>query len=256
MHASALRPSMWIVRIALSRPYTFVVLALLLFLAAPIMLLRTPVDIFPAINVPVVSVIWTYTGLVPTEMETRITSIYERALTTTVDNIEHIESQSLNGVSVVKVYLQPQANVDGAIAEVIAEAQATMKQLPPGITPPLVIRYDASTVPILQLGLGGKGLSEQQLNDLGVNFIRPQLATIPGAAVPIPYGGKIRQVMVDIDSHLLMANGLSPVDVVNAVNAQNVILPSGTTKIGRTEYNVAMNGTPSMVQALNEIPVK
>jgi multidrug efflux pump subunit AcrB len=247
---------MWIVRVALSRPYTFVVLALLLFLMAPVMILRTPVDIFPAINVPVVSIIWTYTGLVPSEMETRITSIYERALTTTVDNIEHIESQSLNGVSIVKVYLQPQANVDGAIAEVIAEAQASVKQLPPGITPPLVIRYDASTVPILQLGLSGKGLSEQQLNDLGVNFIRPQLATVPGAAVPIPYGGKVRQIMVDIDSQQLMAKGLSATDVVNAVNAQNVILPSGTAKIGTTEYNVGINGTPVSVEELNNMPVK
>src|SRR6202166_370599 len=253
---SALRSSMWIVRVALSRPYTFVVLALLLFLMAPVMILRTPVDIFPAINVPVVSIIWTYTGLVPSEMETRITSIYERALTTTVDNIEHIESQSLNGVSIVKVYLQPQANVDGAIAEVIAEAQSTVKLLPPGITPPLVIRYDASTVPILQLGLGGKGLSEQQLNDLGVNFIRPQLATIPGAAVPIPYGGKVRQIMVDIDSQQLYAKGLSATDVVNAVNTQNVIVPSGTAKIGATEYNVGLNGTPVTVDELNNLPVK
>src|SRR6201987_106323 len=251
-----MRTAMWIVKVALSRPYTFVVLALLLFLMAPVMILRTPVDIFPAINVPVVSIIWTYTGLVPSEMETRITSIYERALTTTVDNIEHIESQSLNGVSIVKVYLQPNANVDGAIAEVIAEAQATMKQLPPGITPPLVIRYDASTVPVLQLGLSGNGLSEQQLNDYATNFIRPQLATVPGAALPLPYGGKVRQIMVDIDSHELMAKGLSPMDVVNAVNAQSVILPSGMAKIGRTEYNVAINGSPSAVDALNHIPVK
>jgi multidrug efflux pump subunit AcrB len=247
---------MWIVRIALSRPYTFVVLALLLFLVSPVMILRTPVDIFPAINVPVVSIIWTYTGLVPAEMENRITSIYERALTTTVDNIEHIESQSLNGVAVVKVYLQPNANVDGAIAEVIAEAQATLKQLPPGITPPLVIRYDASTVPILQLGLSGQGLSEQQLNDLGANFIRPQLATVPGAAVPIPYGGKVRQIMVDIDSQQLTAKGLSATDIVNAVNAQNVILPSGTAKINSTEYNVGLNGTPVTVKELNDLPVK
>src|ERR1700674_2130153 len=247
---------MWIVRLALARPYTFIVFSLVLLLISPVMIIRTPVDIFPAINVPVVSIIWTYTGLVPSEMETRITSIYERALTTTVDNIEHIESQSLNGVSIVKVYLQPQANVDGAIAEVIAEAQSIVKILPPGITPPLVIRYDASTVPILQLGLSGKGLSEQQLNDLGVNFIRPQLATIQGASVPIPYGGKVRQVMVDIDSHQLMAKGLSPLDVVNAVNVQNVILPSGTAKIGRTEYNVGLNGSPSRVEALNHIPVK
>src|SRR6266496_2909252 len=211
---------MWIVKLALSRPYTFVVLALLLFLISPVMMMRTPVDIFPSINIPVVSIIWTFNGLVPTEMEQRIASIYERALTTTVGNIEHIESQSLNGVSVIKVYLQPQANVDGAIAQVTAEAQATLKQLPSGITPPLVIPYSASTVPILQLGLSGKGLSEQQLNDLGSNFIRPQLATVPGAAVPLPYGGKVRQSIVDIDSSRLKSEGLSPVDVVNAVNAQ------------------------------------
>ena len=247
---------MWIVRLALNRPYTFVVLALLLFLIGPVMLLRTPVDIFPEINIPVVSIVWTFTGLVPKEMETRITSIYERALTTTVGNIEHIESQSLNGVSVIKVYLQPQANVDGAIAEVTAEAQATMKQLPSGITPPLVIRYSASTVPILQLGLSGKGLSEQQLNDFASNFIRPQLATIPGAAVPLPYGGKVRQIMVDIDSSHLKSEGLSPLDVVNAVNAQNVILPSGTAKIDKLEYNVGLNGTPVTVQELNDLPIK
>ena len=247
---------MWIVRLALNRPYTFVVLAMLLFLAAPLVLLRTPVDIFPEINIPVVSVIWTYTGLVPSEMDRRITSIYERALTTTVANVAHIESQSLNGVAVTKIFLQPQANVDGAIAQVTAEAQATLKQLPPGITPPLVIQYSASTVPILQLGLSGIGVSEQALNDLGTNFIRPQLATIRGAAVPLPYGGKVRQVMVDIDSSQLEAKGLSPLDIVNAVNAQNVILPSGTAKIGTTEYNVGLNGTPASVQELNDLPVK
>src|SRR5246500_5625526 len=247
---------MWIVKLALSRPYTFVVLALLLFLISPVMMMRTSVDIFPSINIPVVSIIWTFNGLVPTEMEQRITSIYERALTTTVGNIEHIESQSLNGVSVIKVYLQPQSNVDGAIAQVTAEAQATLKQLPSGITPPLVIQYSASTVPILQLGLSGKGLSEQQLNDLGSNFIRPQLATVPGAAVPLPYGGKVRQIMVDIDSSRLKSEGLSPVDVVNAVNAQNVILPSGTAKIGTTEYNIGLNGTPVTVDQLNNLPIK
>src|ERR1700761_4725699 len=247
---------MWIVRLALNRPYTFVVLALLLFLVGPVILLQTPVDIFPEINIPVVSIIWSYNGMVPTEMERRVTSIYERALTTTVGNVEHIESQSLNGVAVIKVFLQPQANVDGAIAQVTAEAQATMKQLPEGITPPLVIRYSASTVPILQLGLSGIGLSEQELNDLGTNFIRPQLATIRGAAVPLPYGGKVRQVMVDIDSSQLESKGLSPLDIVNAVNAQNVILPSGTAKIGTTEYNVGLNGTPASMQELNDLPVK
>src|ERR1700680_1160917 len=247
---------MWIVKVALSRPYTSIVLALVLTLISPVMLLRTPIDIFPNINIPVISVIWTYTGLAPAEMGTRIVSIFERSLTTSVNNIEHIESQSLNGVAVVKVFLQPSANVDGAISEVIAEAQVGLKQFPAGITPPLVISYNASPVPIVQLGLSGQGLSEQQLNDLGLNFIRPQLATIQGASVPIPYGGKVRQIMVDIDSQQLMAKGLSPLDVVNAVNAQNVILPSGTAKIGRTEYNVGLNGTPSVVDALNHIPVK
>src|ERR1700720_3424823 len=247
---------MWIVRLALARPYSFIVISLVLLLISPVILLRTPVDIFPSINIPVISVIWSYTGLAPSEMETRIVSIFERSLTTSVNNTEHIESQSLNGVAVIKVFLQPTANIDGAISEVIAEAQVGLKQFPPGITPPLVLSYDASSVPILQLGLSGKGMSEQQLNDLGVNFIRPQLATIQGASVPIPYGGKVRQVMVDIDSHQLMAKGLSPLDVVNAVNAQNVILPSGTAKIGRTEYNVGLNGSPSMVEALNHIPVK
>src|SRR5712664_1444967 len=247
---------MWIVKLALARPYTFIVFSVVLLLISPVVLLRTPIDIFPSINIPVISVIWTYTGLAPSEMETRIVSIFERSLTTSVNNIEHIESQSLNGVAVIKVFLQPTANIDGAISEVIAEAQVGLKQFPPGITPPLVISYNASSVPILQLGLSGQGLSEQQLNDLGLNFIRPQLATIQGASVPIPYGGKVRQVMVDIDSHQLMAKGLSPMDVVNAVSVQNVILPSGTAKIGRTEYNVGLNGTPSMVDALNHIPVK
>jgi multidrug efflux pump subunit AcrB len=247
---------MWIVRIALARPYTFIVLSLVLLLISQVVLLRTPVDIFPSINIPVISVIWTFSGLAPAEMETRIVSIFERSLTTSVNNIEHIESQSYNGVAVVKVFLQPTADINGAISEVIAEAQVGLKQFPPGITPPLVLSYDASSVPILQLGLSGNGLSEQRLNDLGVNFIRPQLATIQGASVPIPYGGKVRQVMVDIDSHQLVAKGLSPMDVVNAVNAQNVILPSGTAKIGRTEYNVGLNGTPSVIDALNHIPVK
>src|SRR5713226_8484615 len=247
---------MWIVKVALSRPYTFIVLALVLTLISPVMLLRTPIDIFPNINIPVISVIWTYTGLAPAEMGTRIVSIFERSLTTSVNNIEHIESQSLNGVAVVKVFLQPSANVDGAISEVIAEAQVGLKQFPAGITPPLVISYNASSVPIVQLGLSGQGLSEQQLNDLGLNFIRPQLATIQGASVPIPYGGKVRQIMVDIDSQKLLAKGLSSTDVVNAVNTQNVVLPSGTAKIGSTEYNVGLNGNPLTVEELNDLPVR
>src|SRR5882757_4899441 len=247
---------MWIVRLALARPYTFIVFSLVLLLISPVVLLRTPVDIFPSINIPVISVIWNYSGLPPAEMETRIVSIFERSLTTLVSNIEHIESQSLNGVAVIKVFLQPGANVEGAISEVIAESQVGLKQFPPGTTPPLVISYDASSVPIVQLGLSGKGMSEQQLNDLGVNFIRPQLATVPGAAIPLPYGGKVRQIMVDIDSQQLMAKGLSATDVVNAVNAQNVILPSGTAKIGPTEYNVGLNGAPVSIEELNNMPVK
>ncbi|HEY1945631.1 MAG TPA: efflux RND transporter permease subunit [Bryobacteraceae bacterium] len=247
---------MWIVKLALRRPYTFVVFSLLLLLIAPVALLRTPVDIFPAINIPVISVVWSYTGLVPTEMANRIVSIFERSLTTSVGNIEHIESQSLNGVSVVKIFFQPNANTDSAISEVIAEAQTGIKQFPPGITPPLVLSYNAATVPILQLGLSGPGLSEQQLNDLGNNQIRPQLATVQGASLPVPYGGKVRQVMVDIDSNRLLSHGLSPIDVVNAVNAQNVILPSGTAKIGRTEYNIELNSTPEAISALNNLPIK
>src|SRR6266851_5012514 len=247
---------MWIVKLALSRPYTFVVLALLLFLVSPVVMMRTPVDIFPSINIPMVSIIWTFNGLVPSEMETRITSIYERALTTTVGNIEHIESQSLNGVSVIKVYLQPQANVDGAIAEVTAEAQATMKQLPSGITPPLVIRYSASTVPILQLGLSGKGLSEQQLNDMGLNFIRPQLVTIPGAVVPNVYGGKQRSIMLNLDPKLLQAKGLSPGDVLTAMAAQNVVLPGGTAKIGQDEYDIRINSSPVTLAGISNLPLR
>src|SRR5579871_831636 len=247
---------MWIVRLALRRPYTFVVMAMLIAILGVTAIISMPVDIFPYIDIPVVSIVWNYAGLSPEEMEKRLVTIFERSLTTTVNNIEHMESQSYNGVAVVKVFLQPSADINGAISAVIAEAQVGLKQFPPGITPPLVLSYDASSVPIVQLGLAGHGLSEQQLNDLGVNFIRPQLATIQGASIPIPYGGKVRQVMVDIDSQQLMSKGLSPLDVVNAINAQNVILPSGTAKIGRTEYNVALNGTPSVVDALNHVAVK
>jgi CzcA family heavy metal efflux pump len=247
---------MWIVKLALRRPYTFVVLSILLLLITPVVLLRTPIDIFPAINIPVISVVWTFNGLVPTEMANRIVSIFERSLTTSVNNIEHIESQSLNGVSVVKIFFQPNANTDSAISEVIAEAQTGIRQFPQGTTPPLVLSYNAATVPILQLGLSGKGLSEQQLNDLANNQLRPQLATVQGASLPIPYGGKVRQAMVDIDSNRLMSHGLSPMDVVNAVNAQNVILPAGTAKMGRTEYNIELNATPQTIDALNRVPIK
>ena len=247
---------MWIVKLALRRPYTFTVLALLILILGPIVILRTPTDVFPEINIPVVSIVWNYSGLSSEDMGNRITSVTERALTTLVDDIEHIESQSLNGIAVVKVFFQPNANVNKAIAQVTAISQTQLRQLPPGTTPPLVITYSASTVPILQLALSGRELSEQQLFDTGVNFIRTRLITVPGAAIPYPYGGKQRQVQVDLNTAALQSKGLSPLDVVNAVGVQNLILPSGTTKIGPLEYDVDMNASPQTVAELNDLPVK
>jgi CzcA family heavy metal efflux pump len=247
---------MWIVRLALARPYTFVVLALVIILLTPVVLLRTPTDIFPEINIPVISLVWTYTGLEPTEMEQRITSNSERSVTTLVNDVEHIESQSLNGISVVKIYFQPTANVQVALAQTTAIAQTILKSLPPGTTPPLVAIFSASTVPVIQIGLTSDSLSEQQLFDFGNNFIRTQLATVQGAALPFPYGGKQRTISVDIDSASLQSKGLSPVDIVNAVNAQNLILPTGTVKIGSLEYLVEMNGSPLTVDGLNDLPIK
>src|SRR5580765_1479322 len=247
---------MWIVKLALRRPYTFTVLALLILILGPIVILRTPTDVFPEINIPVVSIVWNYSGLSSEDMGARITTVTERALTTLVDDIEHIESQSLNGIAVVKVYFQPHANIDKAIAQVTAISQTQLRQLPPGTTPPLVISYSASTVPILQLGLSGHELSEQQLFDSGVNFIRTRLITVQGAAIPYPYGGKQRQVQVDLDTAALQSKGLSPLDVVNAVGAQNLILPSATTKIGPLEYDVDMNASPQTVAELNDLPIK
>jgi len=247
---------MWIVKLALRRPYTFTVLALLILILGPIVILRTPTDVFPEINIPVVSIVWNYTGLSSEDMGNRITSVTERALTTLVDDIEHIESQSLNGIAVVKVFFQPHADINKAIAQVTAISQTQLRQLPPGTTPPLVITYSASTVPILQLALSGQQLSEQQLFDNGVNFIRTRLITVPGAAIPYPYGGKQRQVQVDLNTAALQAKGLSPLDVVNAVGVQNLILPSGTTKIGPLEYDVDMNASPKTVAELNDLPIK
>jgi len=200
---------MWIVRLALRRPYTFVVLALLLLILGPIVILRTPTDIFPNINIPVVSILWNYQGLNPDDMSNRIVFQTERALTTLVDDIAHIESQSLNGIAVVKVFFQPHADITKAIAQVTAISQTQLRQLPPGTTPPLVITYSASSVPIIQLALSGKSLSEQQLFDYGVNFIRTRLITVPGCAIPYPYGGKQRQVQVDLDTNALQSKGLS-----------------------------------------------
>src|ERR1700730_10059249 len=247
---------MWIVRLALRRPYTFVVVALLLLILGPIVILSTPTDIFPNINIPVVSIVWNYTGLNPDDMSNRIVFQTERALTTLVDDIAHIESQSLNGVAVVKVFFQPHADITKAIAQVTAISQTQLRQLPPGTTPPLVITYSASSVPIIQLALSGQSLSEQQLYDYGVNFIRTRLITIPGCAIPFPYGGKQRQVQVDLDTNALQAKGLSPMDVVNAISAQNLILPSGTSKIGQFEYDVDLNGSPQTVAELNDLPIK
>src|SRR6266700_1031668 len=247
---------MWIVRLALRRPYTFVVMALVIILLTPVVLLRTPTDIFPDINIPVISLVWTYNGLQPQEMEQRITSNVERGVTTLVNDVEHIESQSLNGIAIIKVFFQPGANIQTALAQTAAISQTFLRFLPPGTTPPLVIIYSASTVPVIQIGLTSDTLSEQQLFDFGNYFIRTQLATVPGAATPFPYGGKQRVVSVDINPTALQAKGLSAVDIVNAVNVQNLILPTGTAKLGTLEYNVEMNGSPQSVEELNDLPVK
>src|SRR5450755_146286 len=247
---------MWIVRLALRRPYTFVVLALVILILGPLVILRTPTDIFPNINIPVVSVVWSYGGLSAPEMANRIVSGYERGLTTTVNDIEHIESQTLSGISVVKIFFRPGARIDAAVSQVTAFSQTSVRSMPPGTTPPFIITYSASTVPVVQLALSGRGLSEQQLFDFGNNFIRTQLATVQGAAIPFPYGGKQRQIQVDLDLSALQANGLAPVDVVNAISAQNLILPSGTSKIGNFEYSVEMNSSPTTIQGLNDLPIR
>jgi multidrug efflux pump subunit AcrB len=247
---------MWIVRVALDRPYTFIVLALLILILSPVMISRTPTDIFPNINIPVVAVAWTYTGMNPEELEGRLTSVYERVLTAVVDNVEHIESTTVNGEAIVKIYLQPGASLDTANAQVTAGSQAILRQLPPGTLPPLIINYSASSVPILQLGISGQGLSEQQLNDLSQNFLRPQLVTVPGAVIPYSYGGKQRQVMIDLNEPLIQSKGLSPQDVLNAVQNENLISPLGTAKIGAFEYDVRLNTSPKTVPELNDLPVK
>lgn len=248
---------MWIVRLALRRPYTFVVMAILILVMGIVSIERTPTDIFPNIDIPVVSIIWNYNGLVPEQMADRIVSITERNLTTVVDNIQHVESQSLYGIAVVKVFLQPNASIDRAIAQITASSQTQLRQLPAGTTPPLVIAYSASSVPVMQLALSGQGLSEQQLNDYGLNFIRTQLITVPGTAVPYPYGGKQRQIQVDLNPAALQSKSLSALDVVNAISTQNLILPTGTSKIGSKEYNVDIpNAAPQTIADLNRIPIK
>ena len=247
---------MWIVRVALDRPYTFIILALLILILSAVMILRTPTDIFPNINIPVVAVAWQYSGMNPEELEGRLTSTYERVLTTTVDNIEHIESTTVNGQAIVKIYLHLGADLATANAQVTAVSQFILRQLPPGTLPPLIINYSASSVPILQLGISGQGFSEQQLNDLSQNFLRPQLVTVPGAVIPYSYGGKQRQVMIDLNEPLIQSKGLSPQDVLNAVQQQNLIFPSGTAKIGPFEYDVRANFSPKTVPELNDLPVR
>src|SRR3954469_9248660 len=247
---------MWIVRIALHRPYTFVVLALLILMVGPLTIARTPTDIFPNIDIPVVTVVWNYGGLSADEMATRIISIYERNLTATVNDIEHVESQSLRGIAIVKVFFQPGAKIDLAVAQVTASAQSQLRQLPPGTQPPFILMYNASTVPVLQLALSGKKLSEQQLFDIAVNFLRTQLAGVSGAQIPYPYGGKQPQIQVDLIPEAMQAKHLTPADVVNAISVQNLILPAGTQKLGGTEYDVDINASPKTIEELNDLPIR
>jgi CzcA family heavy metal efflux pump len=247
---------MWIVRVALRRPYTFVVLALMVLILGTLTIQRTPKDIFPRIGIPVVSVVWTYSGLPPDEMSGRITGSFERAALATVNNIEHIESQSLNGVAVVKFFFHPGTNVDLSLSQLTAVSQAWLKQLPPGITPPLILAYNASSVPIIQLALSSRTIPEQGLFDLANNFVRTQLAGVAGASIPYPYGGRQRQIQIDLDQRLLQERGVSAADVVNAMNAQNLIIPAGTEKVGEFEYNVKLNGSPKTVEEYNELPIK
>jgi multidrug efflux pump subunit AcrB len=248
--------TVWIIKTALNRPYTFIVLALLILIVAPVVIFRTPTDIFPNIDIPVISVAWTYTGLNPEELEGRLTTPYEKSLTTLVDNIEHLESTTYNGVVVVKLFLQPNASLNTANAQVTAASQFLLRQLPPGTQPPQIINFSASSVPILQLGISGQGLAEDALNDLSLNFLRPQLITVPGAVVPYPYGGKQRQVMINMNSGLMQSKGLSPQDLLNAVNQQSLVLPSGTAKIGPTEYDVRLNASPRKVDELGALPIR
>jgi multidrug efflux pump subunit AcrB len=245
-----------LVRIALSRPYTFVVLALLILIAGPLAAMRTPTDIFPDIRIPVIGVVWQYTGLPPDQMSGRMVTPFERALTTTVNDIEHIVANSYNGVGIVKIFFQPNVDIRTANAQVTAISQTLLKQMPPGATPPLILNYNASTVPIIQIALSGGGLTEQNLADIGINQLRTPLVTVPGAAIPYPYGGKQRQVQIDINPDALQSRGLSGQDVANALAAQNLITPIGTQKIGEFEYNLQLNNSPLKMQELGELPIK
>src|SRR5712672_505888 len=245
-----------IVRIALGRPYTFVVLALLILIIGPLAALRTPTDIFPEIRIPVIGVVWQYTGLPPDQMSGRITTPFERTLTTTVNDIEHITANSYNGIGIVKIFFQPNVDIRTANAQVTAVSQTIIKQLPPGATPPLILNYSASTVPIVQLALSGEGLTEQNLGDIAINQLRTPLVTVPGAAIPSPFGGKQRQIQIDLNPNALQARGLSGQDVANALAAQNLITPVGTQKIGGFEYTIQLNNAPSAIDALGDLPIK
>src|SRR5271168_4837831 len=247
---------MWIVRLALRRPYTFIVMALLIAILGGLSIATAPTDVFPFINIPVAGVIWSYSGMSPDDMSKRVLLISERAMTTTVNGIEHIEATSYNGVGLIRVYLQPGSNIDLALSQIVAVNQTILRTMPPGIFPPLVVQYDASSVPILQLGLSSDTLTEQELYDYGQNFIRTRLATVPGISVPLPYGGKVRSVMVDLDPDALYGKGLSAPDIYNALNLQNLILPTGTVKVGTREYLIRLNSSPELISAMNDMPIK
>src|ERR1700712_5477733 len=245
-----------IVRIALRRPYTFVVLALVIMIIGPLSAMRTPVDIFPDIRIPVIAVIWTYTGLPPDQMAGRIITQSQRGMTTTVNDIEHIEAPAYNGLGIIKLFFQPNVDIRIANAQVTAAVQSQVKQMPPNMTPPFILNYNASTVPIIQLALSGSGMSEQQLADIGLNTVRTPLVSVPGAAIPFPYGGKTRQILIDLDSDAMQARGISGQDVANALANQNLITPVGTQKIGSFEYAVSLNNAPSAIDALGDLPIK
>ena len=245
-----------IVRIALNKPYTFVVLAMVIVIFGVTAALRTPIDIFPNIGIPVVAVVWTYDGLPADDMSKRVIYYYERTLSSQVNDIEHIESQSMPRYEIVKVFFQPGVNINGALAQTTAASQTVLKYLPQGITPPFVLSFNASSVPVIQLALSSQALSQAQLYDAGQNFIRPQLAQVAGSAIPSPYGGKILQVQVDVDQQKLQAYGLSAEDVVNAIGQQNIVTPVGTEKVGDFEYVVALNGSPTRLDELNDLPIR
>src|ERR1700730_3725921 len=244
-----------LVRVALTRPYTFVVLALLILIVGPLAALRTPVDIFPEIRIPVIAVVWQYTGLPPDQMSGRVMLNFQRSLTTTVNDIEHIEGTSYTGIGIVKVFFQPGTDIRTANAQVTAISQTVLKQMPPNITPPLILNYNASTVPIIQIALAGKGMSEQAVFDIAINTVRTPLVTVPGAAIPFPFGGKFRQIQIDLDSAAMQSRGLSANDVANALAAQNLLTPAGTQKIGSVEYAIQLNNAPRDFAALADLPV-